>query len=59
LGDGYSGIAVSEGALYTMYRRGPADVVVALDAASGKRLWEYAYEAPFTNAWSDGVGPGP
>jgi outer membrane protein assembly factor BamB len=59
LGDGYSGIAVEDGILYTGYRAGGNDVVVALEAATGKTVWEFGYAAPFKNAYSDGVGPGP
>lgn len=59
LGDGYSAIAVDGTTLYTAYRRGAQDVVVALDARTGANIWEYAYGAPFTNAFSDGAGPGP
>ena len=59
LGDGYSGIAEENGILYTAYRRGGNDVVVALDAASGRTIWESASSAPFTNAYPDLVGPGP
>jgi outer membrane protein assembly factor BamB len=59
LGDGYSGIAEEHGILYTGFRRGADDVVTALDAQSGKTIWETKYAAPFTNNWSDGVGPGP
>ena len=47
LGEGYSGIAVQGQRLYTMYRRDDQEVVIALDADSGKTLWEYAYDAPF------------
>src|ERR1035441_7309331 len=28
-------------------------------AATGKTLWEYEYENPFTNDYSEAVGPGP
>ena len=59
LGDGYSAIAEENGTLYTGYRRGAKDVVIALEAATGKTLWEYEYDAPFRNNFSDGVGPGP
>jgi len=59
LGDGYSGIAVEGTTLYTAYRRGSQDVITALDARTGKTLWEYAYEAVFKNAYSEAVGPGP
>jgi outer membrane protein assembly factor BamB len=59
LGDGYSGIAVEGTTLYTAYRRDSQDVVIALDARTGKTLWEYAYDAPFKNDYSEEVGPGP
>lgn len=59
LGDGYSSIAEEGGVLYTTLRRGSRDVIIALDAASGKTVWEYSYENPFTNSYSEAVGPGP
>lgn len=59
LGDGYSAIAVENGFLYTGYRSGSNDVFVALEAATGKTVWEYSYSAPFTNFYSEGAGPGP
>jgi outer membrane protein assembly factor BamB len=59
LGDGYSGIAAEDGVLYTGYRKDANDVVIALEAATGKTIWEYSYAAPFKNAYSDGVNPGP
>lgn len=59
LGEGYSAIAAEGDRLFTMYRRGEQDVVVALDAATGKTLWEYAYDAPFTKDYSMENGPGP
>jgi outer membrane protein assembly factor BamB len=59
LGDGYSAIAVEGNTLYTMYRLGERDVVVALDAATGKTIWEYRYDAPFTRQYELEQGPGP
>lgn len=59
LGDGYSSIAEENGILYTGFRRGSKDVITALDAASGKTIWEYEYDNPFTNSFSEKVGPGP
>ena len=68
LGDGYSPIAEENGVLYTAYRRpvpfwqvwsSDLDVVAALDARTGRTLWEYAYEAPFRSGYSERVGPGP
>ncbi len=58
LGDGYSAIAVEYGVLYTAYRSGSRDVIVALEAATGKTLWEFGYDAPFKNAYAE-VAPGP
>jgi len=59
LGDGYSAIAEENGVLFTAFRRGSKDVITALDAAAGKTLWEFEYDSPFTNAFSEKVGPGP
>jgi hypothetical protein len=59
IGDGYSAIAEEGGVLYTAFRRGMNDVVTALDAATGQTLWEHVYPNPFTNDFSEKVGPGP
>jgi outer membrane protein assembly factor BamB len=66
LGAGHSTIVADEGRLYTMYRvgsatsaRGPwreSETVVALDAASGKTLWEYTYSSKIED-FSRGAGP--
>ena len=56
MGDGYSAIAEEGGVLYTAFRRGSKDVIVALDATTGQTRWEYAYESPFSNG---DVGAGP
>ena len=61
-GDGYSAIAEEAGVLYTTFRRGGEsgnDVIVALDAKSGKTIWEQVYANAFTNAYTPDVGPGP
>lgn len=59
LGEGYSGISVEGGVLYTMYRQGDDEVAVALDAASGKTLWEHRYAAPLLSSMKMENGPGP
>ena len=64
LGEGYSSILVEGSTLVTMYRRGDAEVVVALDAATGATRWEHAYTAPLTHngyfdVWLNAAGPGP
>ena len=59
LGEGYSAIAATGGMLFTMYRKGDNEVAVALDAATGKTLWEYSYAAPFSPEYDMSNGPGP
>ncbi len=59
LGDGYSGISVDNGTLFTMYRKGEQEVVIALDAGTGKTLWKHAYAAPFLSSMDMKHGPGP
>jgi outer membrane protein assembly factor BamB len=59
LGEGYSAIAAERGVLFTMYRKGDNEVVIALDAATGKTIWEYSYAAPFSPEYDMTNGPGP
>lgn len=66
LGLGHSSIVAESGRLYTMYRpgkqitrKGPwesRELVIALDAATGKTLWEYEYPSEPLN-FSFGAGP--
>lgn len=58
LGDGYATIIVDAGVLYTMYRTGADEFTVALDAATGRTLWEHKNHAPFTAQMAE-YGPGP
>lgn len=67
LGEGTAAIAVDGRRLYTMYRKPAAfwqvgredeEVVVCLDAETGKTLWEFAYPAPFRpETMGGGNGP--
>lgn len=57
LGEGYSSIAAESGRLYTMYQKGEQETVIAIDAATGKTLWEYAYKAPITVNMTRAPGP--
>jgi outer membrane protein assembly factor BamB len=68
LGEGYSGIVAEAGRLYTMYRlparlwqigRKDQEVVIALDAANGRTLWEHSYDAPLLDRMNVEYGPGP
>ncbi len=66
LGEGHSAVIADDTRLYTMYR--PAgtspsrpnqqEVVVALDSATGKTLWEYTYPSSTQGVdFSQGAGP--
>jgi hypothetical protein len=70
LGEGHSAILAEAGRIYTMYRplqrsgerrgqeRGQEEVVIALDAASGKTAWEFTYPSPTSGLdFSQGAGP--
>ena len=64
LGEGYSAILVDGSVLYTMYRDGDDEVIVALDTETGETRWRHAYRAPFPDSsvydyWRSQAGPGP
>jgi outer membrane protein assembly factor BamB len=58
LGEGFSAAAVEGNRLYTTYSQPGREVIVALDAATGKTVWEYAYETTVNKGAKD-VGFGP
>ncbi len=45
-GDGYSGILLNEGSVYSTYRDGDSEVVDSLDAETGNRRWQYVFADP-------------
>jgi outer membrane protein assembly factor BamB len=59
LGDGLSSIVTDGTTLYTLYRVGDDDVAVAIDAETGKTVWESKYAAPFHETCSNKMGPTP
>lgn len=61
LGFGHSSIVTDEAGktLFTMYRAGGEEVVIALDARDGRLVWEHRYEATFLPGMNMDVGPGP
>jgi outer membrane protein assembly factor BamB len=59
LGDGYSSVLVSGDVIYTIYRKGAQDVVIALDPANGETVWETALDAPHASGMNIEAGPGP
>lgn len=59
LGEGYSALAFADGTLFTAVRRGAEEVIVALDASSGKTRWEFPYPAAFPREMNLENGTGP
>jgi outer membrane protein assembly factor BamB len=57
--DGYSCIVTDGKLLYTMYRRGNQEVMVAMNPADGATKWEYAYDAAFLPKMGMEHGAGP
>src|SRR6266849_2902802 len=58
LGEGYSSPSVEAGILYTMYGRSGQEIVTAIDAATGKTLWEHSTPLTFrSDAPEMGNGP--
>ncbi len=55
LGDGYSGITIAGGRVYTIFGAGRDETVIAFDAATGKQLWRYRLDG----YRSDDMGGGP
>jgi outer membrane protein assembly factor BamB len=60
VGDGYATPILVGGHVYAFARQGDSEVMHALDAATGKILWQTRYPAPVTiNPAAKGHGPGP
>lgn len=59
LGEGYSAVLAAGDTLYTMYRAGETENVVALSAATGETRWTHTYDAPLLPKTETGFGKGP
>ena len=53
-GEGYSSFSVADGRLYTLGARGGTEYVMALDEATGKKVWEVESGNRFSNDRGDG-----
>ncbi len=53
-GAGFSSFSSSGGRLYTLGDRGNSGYVIALDAATGKRVWETPSGSNYSNSYGDG-----
>ena len=53
-GDGYSGISIAQGKVYTMAAEGNDEYVICLDASRGEEVWRFRSGAKFTESRGDG-----
>jgi outer membrane protein assembly factor BamB len=58
-GQGYSGFSVAAGKLFTLGTRDGKEILVALDANTGKELWAAAIGDILGNGWGDGPRSSP
>jgi outer membrane protein assembly factor BamB len=58
LGEGFSSTPVEAGVLYTMYGRPREEIVTAIDAGTGKTLWEHSTPTAFQSDFQE-MGNGP
>jgi outer membrane protein assembly factor BamB len=54
VGNGYSSFSASGGRLFTLGARGGNEYVIAIDRATGKKVWEYLNGRRFENDRGDG-----
>jgi outer membrane protein assembly factor BamB len=54
LGEGYSTVAISKGRLYTLGQRADTEYVIALDAETGKKVWETAAGSSYNERRGNG-----
>jgi len=55
LGDGYSSVAIAKGRVYTLFSKGDDELVICLDANSGKEIWRLRSDSTFKD--TNGNGP--
>ena len=59
LGAGHSGIASDGDTVYTLFRRGEAEVTVALSASDGAQMWSREHPAALWQGFNAQFGEGP
>ena len=59
LAGGFSSVAVADGRVFTQTKEGNQEIVVCLDAATGKELWRYRYDADYDAHVTFTSGPRP
>ena len=57
VGDGFAGTAVAQGKAIVFHRLQDEEVVDALDAATGKKLWKAQWKSTYRPSYVDDAGP--
>lgn len=55
LGDGYSGVAISKGKVFTLFSQGDNEFIVCLEAKTGKEIWRVRSDSTYKDV--NGNGP--
>lgn len=56
LGEGFSGISVARGRVYTMFSEGNDEFVICLDASNGEEMWRFRSDSTYYE-YEGGNGP--
>ena len=56
LGEGFSGISVADGRVYTMFSEGEDEFVICLDASNGEEIWRFRSDSTYYES-EGGNGP--
>jgi len=55
LGDGYSGVAISKGKVFTLFSQGNDEFIICLEAKTGKEIWRVRSDSTYEDV--NGNGP--
>jgi outer membrane protein assembly factor BamB len=54
VGEGYSGVAASDGRLFSMWDEGNSQYLVCMDARNGKEIWRHKIGNSYKDSWGNG-----
>jgi outer membrane protein assembly factor BamB len=54
VGEGYSGVAVSNGRLFSMWDEAESQYLICMDARNGKEIWRHKIGSSYKDGWGNG-----
>ncbi|MFQ5350016.1 MAG: PQQ-binding-like beta-propeller repeat protein, partial [Thermoanaerobaculia bacterium] len=54
VGGGFSSVSIWQGRLYTLWDEGDSELLVGLEAATGRELWRHRLGASYSSSWGNG-----